>query len=166
MGWTGPGLVESVLRRVPDQAIRLEAGFLSAALRLRGSARVLDVGCGLGRHARLLAARGHRVLACERDAYTAEQAGAELRRNPQPGVEIRHAAVEDLPSGLDLDGAYALMAPLGVDTVRNDDEAFLRAVRSVLPPTPGSSSTTPTASRCSAGWRTLPSRNSPTAAGS
>lgn len=42
---------------------------------LRTGARVLDLACGRGRHARWLAARGHRVVAVDRDP----EALAELR---------------------------------------------------------------------------------------
>lgn len=133
MGWWGPGLVASVLRRVPDEAIALETRFLVAALRLREPACLLDAGCGLARHARLLAARNHRVIACERDAYTAQQAREDLATAPQPGVEVCHRAVEELPPGLGVDGAYALMSPLGVGANRHADEEFLRAVRAALP---------------------------------
>ena len=57
-------------------------------------ARVLDLACGHGRHARFLAARGHRVVAVDRDgAALATLAGV-------PGVETR---------GLDLEaGAWPL----------------------------------------------------------
>jgi len=51
-------------------------------------ARVLDLACGLGRHARFLAARGHRVVAVDRDgAALATLAGV-------PGVETRELDLE------------------------------------------------------------------------
>lgn len=52
-------------------------------------ARVLDLACGEGRHARLLAGRGHPVLACDRDARAlATLAGV-------PGIETVRADLED-----------------------------------------------------------------------
>ena len=51
-------------------------------------ARVLDLACGHGRHARFLAARGHRVVAVDRDgAALATLAGV-------PGVETRELDLE------------------------------------------------------------------------
>ena len=53
--------------------------------------RVLDVACGGGRHARLLAARGHPVEAIDRDpAALAELAAI-------PGVTTRHSDIEAGP---------------------------------------------------------------------
>jgi SAM-dependent methyltransferase len=51
-------------------------------------ARVLDLACGHGRHARFLAARGHRVVAVDRDAEAlATLAGV-------PGIETRELDLE------------------------------------------------------------------------
>ncbi len=52
-----------------------------------GSWRVLDFACGRGRHARLAAERGHRVLALDRDP-------ACLVLNQVPGIEARVADLE------------------------------------------------------------------------
>jgi SAM-dependent methyltransferase len=51
--------------------------------------RVLDLACGQGRHARFLAARGHAVVACDRDAVAlATLAGVQ-------GVDTVRADLED-----------------------------------------------------------------------
>ena len=52
-----------------------------------GAGRVLDFACGRGRHARLAAERGHRVLALDRDP-------ACLALNRVPGIEARVADLE------------------------------------------------------------------------
>ena len=53
--------------------------------------RVLDVACGNGRHARLLAARGHGVEAVDRDSVRmADLAGV-------PGISARCADLENAP---------------------------------------------------------------------
>ncbi len=53
---------------------------------VRPGGRVLDVACGGGRHARLLAELGYRVLGVDRDPGT-----------PVPGVEVRVADLEAGP---------------------------------------------------------------------
>jgi SAM-dependent methyltransferase len=53
--------------------------------------RVLDVACGGGRHARLLAGLGHAVVAVDRD----ETALADLAT--VPGIDVRIADIEDGP---------------------------------------------------------------------
>jgi SAM-dependent methyltransferase len=59
--------------------------------RILAGGRVLDVACGNGRHARLLAARGHGVDAVDRDsARIAALAGV-------PGISARCADLESAP---------------------------------------------------------------------
>jgi SAM-dependent methyltransferase len=53
---------------------------------------VLDVAAGGGRHARLFAQRGHRVLAVDRDVVALRAVAAE-----QPGVDVLHADLEHAP---------------------------------------------------------------------
>ncbi len=54
-------------------------------------AEVLDLACGRGRHARLAAARGHRVVALDRDAQAlATLAGV-------PGIDVLQADIEAAP---------------------------------------------------------------------
>lgn len=55
---------------------------------LPAGGRILDLACGSGRHARLLAARGHPVLAVDRDA------GALAALAACPGVNTRVADLE------------------------------------------------------------------------
>ncbi|MDR5757500.1 class I SAM-dependent methyltransferase [Caballeronia sp. LZ035] len=50
---------------------------------------VLDVAAGSGRHARWLAARGHRVLAVDRDAQALESMASEI------GIDTLNADLED-----------------------------------------------------------------------
>jgi SAM-dependent methyltransferase len=56
-------------------------------------ARVLDVGCGSGRHVRWFAARGARVTAIDRDAA----ALAPLRSLPDVAIEVIEADLENAP---------------------------------------------------------------------
>lgn len=59
---------------------------------IEDGAAVLDLACGGGRHARLLAARGYRVTAVDRDAFALEQLAAAA-----PGIETRRADLEGGP---------------------------------------------------------------------
>jgi SAM-dependent methyltransferase len=63
---------------------------------LRPDSEVLDLACGRGRHARLLAAAGHRVLAVDRDA------AALAAMQSVPGIDTLEADLEqgDWPLGV------------------------------------------------------------------
>ena len=56
---------------------------------MRPGGRVLDLACGGGRHARLLARMGFEVCAVDRDPA--------LFADPPPGVEVRSADLENAP---------------------------------------------------------------------
>ncbi|MBM3346178.1 MAG: class I SAM-dependent methyltransferase [Betaproteobacteria bacterium] len=59
--------------------------------------RVLDLACGSGRHARLLAERGHRVLALDRDAAALERLAQSLDAAAAGRFEMLQADVEADP---------------------------------------------------------------------
>ena len=58
---------------------------------IRRGGRVLDLACGSGRHARLLALLGHQVAAVDRDAQALESLAL------VPGVEVKSADLEAGP---------------------------------------------------------------------
>jgi SAM-dependent methyltransferase len=92
--WTFDAVADSYDGVRPE----LPAGLLAELESLAGLApggRVLEVGCGPGRETRLLAERGHEIVAVEVGARFAELA----RRNlaAYPGVTVEQAAFEDWP---------------------------------------------------------------------
>ena len=68
---------------------------------LRPKSRVLDLGCGPGHHARMMAELGHDVLAVD--------ASSEMIRyaQKQPGVTARQARFDDIPDLGTFDGVWA-----------------------------------------------------------
>lgn len=89
-----------------------------------GVGRVLDVGCGLGFNARLLAARGLRVTAVSPVAHHC----ARIEAAGLPGVEVRCARFEEMPP----ERRYDLL--LFSESVNHFslDDAFLRHCASFL----------------------------------
>lgn len=67
-----------------------------AALAIRAGARILDVGCGNGRHAVPLARRGYRVTAVDRSPRLLEKA-TEAKDRAGVDVEFRLADMRTLP---------------------------------------------------------------------
>jgi SAM-dependent methyltransferase len=61
---------------IGDERTKREVEFICAMAPLPDFRRVLDVCCGMGRHARALAARGYSVIGIERDAVAISRARA------------------------------------------------------------------------------------------
>jgi SAM-dependent methyltransferase len=115
----------------PEQT-RREADFLQQQLRRSPGARVLDVPCGLGRHAIELAGRGFRVTGVD----LSKEAIAEARRTAaERGLEAEwlHADMRDLPPGGDFDGGYCFGNSFGYLDPEGT-RAFVRAVAAALRP--------------------------------
>ena len=109
------------------QDIDGEARFVDA-LADRGS-RILDAGCGTGRVAAALAARGHDARGVDADA-TLIEAG----REQYPGLPLEHRDLLDLTAD---DGPFELVVAAGNVLVYVDpgtEAAVLRALASVLAP--------------------------------
>ncbi len=115
----------------PEQT-RREADFVERQLRLPPGARVLDVPCGLGRHAIELAARGFRLTGVD----LSQEAIAEARRTAaERGVEAEwlQADMRDLPAGGAFDGGYCFGNSFGyLDP--DGTRAFVRAAAAALRP--------------------------------
>lgn len=104
--------------RRDDAAAKAEAAFAARALGLPPGSRVLDVACGTGRHARALAALGHRVV------------GADLSRELLAAAsEVRRvrADMRALPFVDAFDAATSFFTSFGYF----DDAGNLRTLRSI-----------------------------------
>lgn len=116
-----------------------EVAFLAEALGLRAGDRVLDVGCGPGRHAHLLARRGLRVVGVDRSWRFVELAastdsGARVMRADARALPVR--AVFDVVLSL-CQGGFGLLG--GPDdtadpVVGTGDASALAAMASALRP--------------------------------
>lgn len=80
--------MSEVQRSNPHQSLAPAPWVARFAALIEPHSRVLDLACGYGRHARYLAAQGHRVLAVDRDAAALATLAA------VPGIETRQADLE------------------------------------------------------------------------
>ena len=108
----------------------VECDFIEAALRAYGppeSTRLLDVGCGSGRHMRVLAGRGFQLtgvdVSPEMVAYVEEQARGEQLPMAASVGDLRRLAI-----GGTFDAAYCFMDTFRFLLTNQDIVAHLRAV--------------------------------------
>ena len=88
-----------------------------------GPWRMLDAGCGTGRHAIELARRGHEVTGVDRSASMLAVA------ERGPGVRYRHGDLRDLELGETFDAALCLFAVLSYQLTDGDVAASFRSLR-------------------------------------
>jgi SAM-dependent methyltransferase len=106
---------EDYLRTLPfltPQATQAEAQFVIDALGLQPGAQVLDLGCGYGRHAMELAARGFHVVGLDASLPLLLRGADEAQRR---GLTINfvHGDMRELDFDSQFDGAYCVFSTFG-----------------------------------------------------
>ncbi len=106
---------EDYLRTLPfltPQATQAEAEFVIDAMGLSPGAQVLDVGCGYGRHAMELAARGFHVVGLDMSTPLLVRGGEEAHRR---GLTINfiRGDMRELDFDAQFDAAYCLFSTFG-----------------------------------------------------
>jgi SAM-dependent methyltransferase len=125
---------EDYLRTLPfltPQATQAEALFVADALGTEPGARLLDIGCGYGRHAMELAARGYQIVALDLSLPLLLRGADEAQRR---GLTINfiHGDMRDLAFDSQFDGIYCLFSTFGYfdeDTNRKTIEGMARAMK-------------------------------------
>ena len=120
---------EDYLRTLPfltPQATQGEAEFVIAAMGLVPGSQVLDIGCGYGRHAMELAARGFHVVGLDLSTPLLLRGGEEAQRR---GLQINFVRgdMRELDFDAQFDGAYCLFSTFGYF----DDETNKRTVSNI-----------------------------------
>jgi SAM-dependent methyltransferase len=111
----------------------IEAGFAAGALGLRKGARVLDLCCGQGRHAVLLAQQGYAVTGLDLSEEYLALCKAAARA---AGVEVATVAADmrDIPFADHFDAVVNLFSSFGYLESEAEDAKVLQAVARSLKP--------------------------------
>jgi SAM-dependent methyltransferase len=120
--------VDMWLQALPEEHTRREADRLETLLAVAPGAEVLDVPCGAGRLALVLAQRGYRLTGVDRSVESLQHA---RRADGSSDIGWEQRDMRDLPWSGRFDAAFCLGNSFGY----LDDEgnhAFLRAVRQTL----------------------------------
>jgi SAM-dependent methyltransferase len=120
---------EDYLRTLPfmsaDQTLR-EVEFIESALEVRPGGRVLDIGCGYGRHAIELVQRGLDVTGLDLSLPLLIRAADEAQKRAM-SVNFVHADMREMAFEQQFDGAYAMLTSFGYF----DEEANLRVAEGI-----------------------------------
>lgn len=113
--WVDQVFNEDYLRTLPfltPKATQTEASFVADSLELDSGARILDVGCGYGRHAMELAAQGYDIVGLDNSLPLLLRGADEAQRR---GLSINfvHGDMRDMNFDTQFDGAYCLFSSFG-----------------------------------------------------
>ena len=114
----------------PQQTER-EVAFLLDALELPQGGRVLDIGCGYGRHAMEIAARGHRTVGLDLSLPLLIRA-TDAARRVGVNVDFVHGDMRDMTFDAEFEGAYCYFTTFGYfddDTNRRVAAGICRSLK-------------------------------------
>lgn len=113
-----------------DGAAEEQVDLLERLMGLQAGDRILDLGCGGGRHSILLQERGYRVVGLDRSPEVLDIAREQWRRRhgEAPGPLWVEGDMRELPVEGSFDGCIAMDAALGVF---DDDAAHLQVLGAV-----------------------------------
>ncbi len=126
---------EDYLRTLPfltPQATQSEAEFVIDAMGLQPGAQVLDIGCGYGRHAMELAARGFHVVGLDLSTPLLIRGGEEAMRR---GLEINFVRgdMRELDFDSQFDAAYCIFSTFGYFDDETNKKTLTNIARALKP---------------------------------
>ncbi|HEY1556437.1 MAG TPA: class I SAM-dependent methyltransferase [Kofleriaceae bacterium] len=126
---------EDYLRTLPfltPQATQAEADFVIQTMSLPAGSQVLDVGCGYGRHAMELAARGFHVVGLDLSTPLLVRGGEEAQRR---GLTINFVRgdMRELDFENQFDGAYCVFSTFGYFDDETNKKALVNIARALKP---------------------------------
>ena len=133
--WWDEIFEESFLRLAPESTpsrTQREVSFLVGSLAPVEGARLLDVGCGIGRHALELAARGMSVVGIDKSRVFLERA---LRSATERNLDVEFLLgdMRELSFEMEFDGVYCIETTFGYFDEPTNFEVLRRMVAALKP---------------------------------
>jgi SAM-dependent methyltransferase len=125
------GYVAALLEETPLRQTRREVAFVLRSLRPRVGARILDLPCGYGRHAALLARRGFRVVGV--DLSSAMLAEARRRFREGPRLRFHRGDMRRIAFREEFDAVVNLFTSFGYFTPAQNEATLRRMARALRP---------------------------------
>jgi SAM-dependent methyltransferase len=126
---------EDYLRTLPfltPQATQSEAEFVINAMNLAPGAQVLDLGCGYGRHAMELAARGFHVVGLDLSTPLLVRGGEEAHRRNLT-INFVRGDMRELDFESQFDGVYCLFSTFGYFDDETNKKTLQNVARALKP---------------------------------
>lgn len=115
-----------------EERTRSESAFIAEALGAPQGAALLDLACGIGRHAIAMARRGYRVTGVDFNPRYLEIAAAEARR-AGVAVEWRVADMRQLTFRAEFDAAYSYFTSFGYFSDAENERVLANIGRALKP---------------------------------
>ncbi|MBI4051919.1 MAG: methyltransferase domain-containing protein [Elusimicrobia bacterium] len=129
--WTSFFKVYPLAEAVPARNTKQEVRFILRALKLRRGQKVLDLGCGVGRHSILLAAKGLRVTGLDATARYLREA---RRRANGHRVKWVKSDMRRIPFKSEFDSVISMFTSFGYFSSIQEDLRVLKGICRALKP--------------------------------
>lgn len=131
--WFNEDYLKLYAHRTLEEA-KQQVEFLEKALELKGDEKILDLGCGMGRHSIAFAIKGYTVTGVDASEYLIKQAKHKLAENPTLPVTFIHADIKESPPIGTFDLIISMFTSFGYFDEDKDNQEILSIVRKHLNP--------------------------------
>ncbi len=115
-----------------DEEAKVQVDFLQRVLHLKGDEKILDLGCGIGRHAILLGQLGCHITGVDISPYCIAEANKKLAPFPDIDVKFMQRDMRQLDDLGTFDAVISMFTSFGYFDEDEDNEQVLEAVRRCL----------------------------------
>lgn len=129
--WFNEDYEKFYAHRDPEEAEK-QVDFIIRSLKVKKNARVLDLGCGMGRHCFAFANRGYEVVGIDLSSYLIGKAREQLKQNPALSIQFELGPIEEIKAIGPFDLVINIFTSFGYYTCDADNANVFCAVRQYL----------------------------------